>query len=210
MTRSGTRRHAAGFTLLELLVAVAIFGLASALAYGGLSGLVRAREQLQQQSERLQALQFAVGLIERDLRAAVDRPVRDRDGVHVPAMLADNAVIELSRIGRANTLAVSRAEIERVGYRLDGGMLQRLRYDVLDRAPGSVPQLQPLLDDVQWLRWRLIDGAGRVHEQWPPPRDDAAAPLPRAVELRLGLVDGGEIRRLLELPLTPPLPAPAP
>jgi general secretion pathway protein J len=189
---------ARGFSLLELLVAVAIFGLASALAYGGLDGLVRTRGELDRQSQRLQALQFAVGLIERDVRAAVERSVLDAYGTRLPALEASPSRLELSRIGYANALDQPRAEIERVIYQLDGSALQRLRFHVLDRAPGSIPDVQPLLDDVQRIEFRMIDAAGREHGRWPPPNGE---PLPRAVELRLVTTDFGEIRRLLELPV---------
>jgi general secretion pathway protein J len=178
---------------------VAIFALASALAYGGLDALVRARGQLQQQSEQLQALQFAVGLIERDLRAAVNRPVRDAYGSSsLPALQASAGRIELSRIGHANALAQPRAEIERVAYQLDGQTLQRLRFAVLDRAPSTLPEVQPLLEAVERLEFRLLDHDGREHGSWPSGRD--GRPLPRAVELRLVVAGVGELRRLLELP----------
>jgi general secretion pathway protein J len=187
-----------GFSLIELLVAVAILSLAAALAYGALDGLVRTRAELERQSQRLQALQFAVGLIERDLRAAVDRPIQDAYGSsRLPALEASGSRIELSRSGHANVLAQPRAEIERVSYQLEGGQLQRLRHAVLDRAPNSVPTVQPLLDDVQRLEFRMIDASGREHGRWPPQSGTA---LPRAVELRLSTTGFGEIRRLLELP----------
>jgi general secretion pathway protein J len=194
-------RRFAGFSLVELLVAVAIFALAAGLAYGGLDGLVRARGQLQEQSARLQSLQFAVGLIERDLRAAVNRPVREAYGsTTLPALQADGARIELSRIGHANALAQPRAEIERVAYQLDGRTLQRLRYPVLDRTPGTTPEIQPLLEDVERLEFRLLDHQRREHGRWPA---GDAEPLPRAVELRLVVSGLGELRRLLELPEAP-------
>ncbi len=194
-------RRTAGFTLLELLVAVAIFGLASALAYGGLRGVVRAREQLQQQSTQLQRLQFAVGLIERDLRAAVERPVRDGYSALQPALQLRGDRIELSRIGRANALAMPRAEIERVVYQLDGNELQRLRFDVLDRAGSSVPDVQLLLDAVAGFELRALDAAARPVAEWPPRGPGQHPPLPRAVEVVIRF-DGalGEVRRLLELP----------
>ena len=101
-----------GFTLVEMLVAVAIFALASALAYGGLSALTRARSQLEQQNERLGRLQFAIGLIERDLRSAAPRAVRDNYGAPLPALSGTRPMTEaglLASYGPDLTVSARRA-----------------------------------------------------------------------------------------------------
>jgi general secretion pathway protein J len=190
-------RRSSGFTLIELLVAVALFAIASGLAYGGLDALARARMQLKEQAEQWQALQFAVGLIERDVRAAIDRPVRDAYAADLPALQLASGRIELSRIGHANSLAQPRAEIERVSYQVSDGTLQRLRYAVLDRVPGSVPDIQPLLPGIQRFELRAFGVDGRALSQWPAGRERVG--LPQAVELRIELEGIGEVRRLLEL-----------
>lgn len=188
-----------GFTLVEMLVAVAIFALASALAYGGLAALTRARSQLDAQNERLGRLQFAVGLIERDLRGVAARGIRDGYGAPHAPLEGTRERIELSRHGYANALALPRAEVERVGYRLDDGELQRLRYAVLDRAPASTAIEDALLDQVERLEFAYVAADGRELAQWPPPRANRDIP-PRALIVTLTLADFGEIRRVLELP----------
>ncbi|MFA5683465.1 MAG: type II secretion system minor pseudopilin GspJ [Lysobacteraceae bacterium] len=195
-------RRAGGFTLIEMLVAVALFALAAVLALGGMDAITRARTQLDEETARLAALQFAVGLIERDLRAVAQRPVRDAQGSEQPALAGSLRMIELSRHASGGLLIQPRSDIERVAYQLDGSRLQRLRYPVLDRAPGSAPVMEALLDDVAALEWRYLGATPRPGVQWPPPRESGG--LPRAVELTLRLQDGVEIRRLFELPATPP------
>lgn len=193
---------ALGFTLLEMLVAVAIFALASALAYGGLDALMRARRQLDATQERLGQLQFALGLLERDVRGLVLRPVRDGYGVTHAALEGQRDRVEVTRGGYANALDLPRAELERVAWRLQDGVLQRRRYAVLDRTAGSTPADDDLLDEVDTFELRFLADAGREHSEWPP-REGAAAALPRAVEVRLTLPDLGDIRRVLELPREP-------
>jgi general secretion pathway protein J len=192
-------RKPAGFTLVEMLVAVAIFALASALAYGGLAALTRARSQLDAGNDRLGKLQFAVGLIERDLRSVAPRAIRDGYGAPLAALQGTRNRIEFSRHGHANALALPRAEIERVGYRIEDGALQRLRHAVLDRTPGSTAVVDVLLEPAQALEFRYVGADGREREQWPPPRATTSSP-PRAVIVLLTLADFGEIRRVLELP----------
>ncbi len=188
-----------GFTLIEMLVAVALFALAAALALGGMNAITRARSQLDGEIKRLADLQFAIGLIERDLRALAPRSVRDGFGPPRAALTGSVDLLEVSRYGAVGALALTQSDIARVSYQIDGQRLLRLRYPVLDRAPGTLPIIDPLLDRVEGIEWRYVAAGGTPPAaQWPPPRDAAA--LPRAVELRLQLSDYGEIRRVFELP----------
>lgn len=210
------RRH--GFTLVELLVAVAVFAAVAAIAYGGLSQIAQTRGALAQEQDRFAALNRAMNNVVRDLRQAVARPVRGNYGETVPALRGSSDSLELSRLGFANPLAEPRSHIERVIYALTDNKLRRGRYAVLDRAPGSVPDDSDLLDRVSRLRWRYLDRQGNWSDLWPSstvaPTPIGTAPvpreieLPRAVELTIELEDYGELRRVVALPSTFPINAP--
>ena len=91
-----------GFTLLELLVALAIFAVLSALAYGGLKSMLDAKNQVAAEAEKLARLQTALAMIERDLEQATARPIRDQFGERQPAMTATSGhdqVVEWTRNG---------------------------------------------------------------------------------------------------------------
>ncbi|GIX34449.1 MAG: hypothetical protein KatS3mg126_0228 [Lysobacteraceae bacterium] len=191
-------RRARGFGLLEVLVAVALFALAMGLAYGGLDAVVRARAQMQEEALRLAALQRVVGLLERDLRAAVARPVRDGELGRLPALLLDRSGLELSRAGLAVPLAQARAGIERVRWAVEDGALVRRVHAVLDRVGGEQGEEQARLDGVGSLRIEALAADGRWQERWPLPGARPEA-LPRAVRVRFALDGLGEIERLLEL-----------
>lgn len=198
-------RVSRGFTLLELLVSVSLFAIAMALAYGGLDAIVRARAQLQDDSARLGQLQFALGLLERDVRGVIARPVRDHNGRPQAALSIDSSGLQLTRAGYGNALAQPRAELERVHWQQDDHGLQRWRYSALDRIdPRPLPAVA-VLDRVNGVEFSALDNAGRWHSRWPDPRAAAVA-LPRAVRVRLRLADYGDIERLLELPDSEPQP----
>ncbi|UCE89614.1 MAG: type II secretion system minor pseudopilin GspJ, partial [Pseudomonadota bacterium] len=92
-----------GFTLLELLVALAVFAVMSAMAYGGLSSVLNMREQTDAAAQRLASVQRAFLRIERDLEQSVTRGVRDAFGSMQLALEAaedgDNGRLEFTRIG---------------------------------------------------------------------------------------------------------------
>jgi general secretion pathway protein J len=191
-----------GFSLIELLVALAVFAALAAAAYGGLSGIARTRGALAERQDRLAAIVRAVSTFERDLRQAVSRPVRGARGEVVPALAGTADHIELTRLGFANPRAEPRSNLERVVYATDARKLIRGRYAVLDRAPNSVPATTALLDDVDALRLRYLGTDGAWRDTWPPSGDAPIDPLqlPRVIEFRIGTGDIGELRRVIELP----------
>ena len=76
-----------GFSLVEVLVAVAIFAVLSAMTWSGLSTIMRSRTALEEAGERLHRLQLVVAMVERDVRQAVARPVRGANGEVLPALM---------------------------------------------------------------------------------------------------------------------------
>ena len=211
-------RH--GFSLIELLVALAVFSIVAALAYGGLNSIARTRGELAKQEDAFRDLMRAVTTLDRDLRQAVARPVLGSFGQALPAFTGTAAGVEFTRLGFANPQAEARPNLERVLYELDAGALRRGNYPVLDRAPNTVPQITTLRAGVTDFRLRYLDPSNRWFDVWPPPPPTISSLLPRAVEWHLQTRDYGQIVRVIELvsawPATaaggqgnpPPLPPP--
>jgi general secretion pathway protein J len=199
-------RHSRGFTLIEIMVAVAIFAVMSVIAWSALGRSLSNAEMLTERMDRLQAIQRTIRYLSADLAQASPRPVRNELGdTMLPAMLSSlsgDFALELTHGGWGNPAGLPRSTQQRSAYRIEDGELVRYHWNVLDRTYSNEPVATVLLDEVSSLLFRFYDDNGEVSEVWPPSGAVGVAGIrmrPRAVELILTLEDEGEITRLLEI-----------
>lgn len=201
-----TPRPIKGFTLIEVLVALAVFGVMSMLAYSALGSALSNVDYLNERMDRLQSIQRAVRYLSTDFLQAAPRPVRNElgDGFK-PALetsLSSDFVLELTRGGWGNPAGLPRGTLQRVAYRLEDDELVRYHWNVLDRTYSNVPIATVLLDNVESLIFRYLQENDEWTNYWPPQGGTGGNTLrsrPRAVEFVLTLVDEGEIRRIIEV-----------
>ena len=195
-----------GFTLIEVIVALAVFGVMSMLAYSALGSTLSNADYLSNRMDRLQSIQRAVRYLSTDLLQAAPRPIRSELGEGFdPALqtsLSSEFLLQLTHGGWGNPAGLPRGTMQRVAYRLEELELVRYHWTVLDRTYANEPIATVLLDDVESLYFRYFTANGEVSAVWPPQGQSGAGSLrsrPRAVEIVLTLTDQGEIRRLLEI-----------
>jgi general secretion pathway protein J len=195
-----------GFTLLELLVAVAVFAILSAMAYGGLRNVIDNSQQVKSSMQRLQQVQLAMLKISRDFSQLSQRTIRDEYGNTRNYILSGeggDVFIEFSRGGRRNPAELLRSHIQRVAYKLEDNTLSRLHWPQLDRTQEMEPYEDALLDDVENASIRFLDDRNEWHNEWPPvgatgvPGDDTTVLY--ALEFTLELQDWGELIRLFQV-----------
>lgn len=194
------------FTLIEVLVAMAIFAVLAAFAYGTLSQTLLSAEILNDRMNRLQALQRTVRMLTDDMQQLAPRPVRDELGDNLkPALetgFQTGFAIELTRGGWNNPVVLPRATLQRAAYRLEEDELVRYHWNTLDRTLNNQPAAVTLLDGVEAIGFRFMQENGELTDQWPPqnrPGLLGARQRPRAVEVVLRLTNEGEITRLIEV-----------
>ena len=194
-----------GFTLIELMVALAIFAMVSVVSFSGIMLMIDNRDRVTAHAERLADIQTALTLLQRDLQQAAARPIRDPFGDPRAAMLAEDlADLEFTRSGHSNPLGIRRSELQRVAYRIEEGALQRLSWSVLDQQPEPPRQDRVLLERIEDIELRFMDDDTQWLQIWPPAgAETATALLPRAVEVTLTLEDLDTITRVVALPEAP-------
>jgi general secretion pathway protein J len=197
--------RARGFTLIELLIAMTVLAVMAALAYGGLNGLIRQYQQTDEQVARMVALQRTLVMLGNDLLQVQPRSVRepfqgDREGALVADDVADFP-LAFTRGGWSNPAQRRRATLQRVGWRLHDGQVERAHWQLVDRAQGAEPVITPLVDGVETLSWRFRARDGQWLELWPPAEQENVAPssLPTAVEVTLVLETGDEVLRVFSI-----------
>jgi general secretion pathway protein J len=204
------KRASAGFTLLEVLIAISIFAFLALGTYRMLGSVLASDETTRRHELQLRELQRAFAVLEQDLAQVGPRPIRDGFGDLRSALVGEvePVAMEFSRLGWRNPLGNPRSAWQRVRWQLVGNTLQRSYWPVLDQAVDSQPLAQQVLGEVSSLQLRYLDRDGNWQNEWPPAASNSdqqqrLEQLPRAVEVSLEHQRYGVLTRLLRLPDTP-------
>jgi general secretion pathway protein J len=207
-----------GFTLVEVLIAMAITALVAVVAYSGFSAALSGAESLRAASLRANDIHQTLRLLSRDLRQVVNRSVVDEFGQRVPALSGGELArdtLSLTRAGWHNSTAAPRSALQRVHWWLDGEDLWRGYFPVLDRTEAAEQIETLVLDRVTRFEVRFLPSVALIESD----RDDVIdrrnwqeswiadlsqpgqiPPPPVAVEVLLDVIGLGEVRRVYVLP----------
>ena len=170
----GRERTNFGFTLMEMLVALAVFVVIGLLCAQLMGRTLGNHEIVSDRTERLAEVQRAMLMLKRDIMQITERPVRDILGdLRGSVLIGSDGLMEFSRLGWRNPLRQPRAQVQRVAYVVEDGDLYRAWWSVLDRAQDSEPALQRLLSDVEQIEFFALDASGQEHTYWPLLGEDA-------------------------------------
>lgn len=195
-----------GFTLIEILIAMAIFTLIGLASTGLLTTVIDSNDISEERFAKLQLLQRAMITIERDLQQAVPRAIRyngeKQDMVMAGGKLdgSDDDGIGFVRGGWHNPqLMLPRSTLQYVAYRLNENRLERLYSNYVDNVIGYEPKVRVLLEDIESLNIEFL--AKSSNESLDEDEDLSwnesykGTALPRAVAIEFVSKDFGKIRR---------------
>ena len=195
-------RQSGGFTLLELLIAIAVFALIATACYRLLKSVTRMQESSTAVWEHIGVMQRARLVLEKDLLQIAMRPIRDESGRRQPALVAgqDDKLLEFTRSGWRNMTGELRSDLQRVSYKLHDHRLIRSYWPVLDRGIPMEPVNQMLMEDVDAIHFRFRDSRKRWYPAWPPQsgkQDLRPYMLPALIEVVIEHSEYGYIRMQL-------------
>jgi general secretion pathway protein J len=181
---TATRHGTAGFTLIEVLVALALFALIGGAGFTMLDQVLRTQRLTEGRLERLAEMQRAMHLMTLDFSQARGQ-----------SFTMDEAGIGLRR--SAPDVAEGAITLR---YALEDGVLVR----TVSRASGPPIARQNVLTGVAAADWQVFERRVGWAAVWPPEGQLApvtgAPPNPRAVMLDVTLTSGVGLHRVALLP----------
>lgn len=196
--------RARGFTLVELLVALAIFALITGFAYRGLNAMLESRAALETESRKWRDVAIFVGRLDRDLSAALERPSLSSSETQLSPLssltesTASSEGLAITRSGSPLQESALAAP-QRIAYRLHEGAVERLSWTGVDIAPRDAPTTVAVLKQVSAFSVRFLDSAGEWRTTWGLPMSGVTT-FPAAVEVTVQLASGEKIVRLADMP----------
>lgn len=223
--RASHQRTMSAFTLIEVLVALAITAIIGVVAYGGLDSALTAMERSEAQGQKLNEVNILLAIMSRDFRQAMPRPVRGEYAAEwehaFDAPESALFAVRFSRGGWANPRPEQfvRSDMQRVVYALEEDKIIRESWYVMDRTDDSESVRVAIVEGVTHFKLKFLDAnvgspqggvaaqpqVPQLRESWPypyttSPSTQPSDKLPLAVEITMELEGWGEIVRIFELP----------
>ena len=185
-----------GFTLIEMLVALLIFGMLAAAGVAVMRSTVDSQSAVRARVDRIGQFQRLRASLKADLGQAAPRRTRNENGVPTAQGFGggapDGPLLTLVRRGWENPDHLARASLQYVEYRKVEDRLERRVRTALDGAPLQAPQI--LASGVE-----AAGVAFFAREQWRTGWD-GAGDLPEAVRIDLTLAGVGPVSQLFLTP----------
>jgi general secretion pathway protein J len=193
-----------GFTLIEVLVALVIFAVLSALSYRSLSVLLQTRERVELDTTRWREVMIFFNRLDSDFKRHVNRPVKLQKQTQ-PAWLAkpeleneNDAQLIFSALGSPEQNGWL-MDTRRMAYRLKTGNIEMLIWPVLDSDIASKPASYPVLTGVKTFTLRYMLNKSHTWVNIWPVENVNASVFPKAVEVSVTLNTGEKLNRIYNL-----------
>jgi len=191
-------RRSIGFTLIEIMVAVAIFAVIASIVGPALIQFLDIRERAGAKQDQLEGLQKTFLFLANDLRYASNRLGKDQFGDPADAtmVVGDDSLIDLTAAYpdlNLGGLGVPR----RVSWKLEDGVLQRIQSPVMDPDSDTRALKQSILSNVRDVEIELSivqDGRDNTSKKW-----DEQTRLPDKISVTVIMENKTEYRRVFTM-----------
>ncbi len=199
-----------GFTLIEVLIAIAITAVIATSAFAVLGQALKTQENVERSDDRLAEIQRGMNRMAMDFEQIARRRVRNAYGDVEAVLVGDKneqeSFVKFTRQGKRNPANLPRSELERVHYRLEEDKLLRDQWQVLDIASDDQVISRVLLTNIIKFEVEFFYDDDWV-DSWPqadlfdPQNPSAAYQLPRAVKVLIEFADLGPLEQIYVMDL---------
>lgn len=192
-----------GFTLIEILVAMAIFTIIGLASTGVLTSVINSDNLSTERFQKLEKLQRAMLTIERDVLQIVPRALRvngEATGLTISGgedvLNSDVDGLGFVRVGWHNPqMLLPRSTLQAIGYRVQEKQLQRLYGNYVDNVIGYEPKVKILLEGIDDFQVTFLTELDQLEDPNEWQETYSSAELPLAVSITITSQTFGEIRR---------------
>lgn len=190
-----------GFTLIEIIIAVAVFAVIASISASVLLNSLKTKQRSYSQIETINQLQLAISLFSKDSRQIVTRPVRGNHMHLFPSFIGEKDYLEFTRGGDINpNAAEQRSTLIRIAYLCKDDNLVRRIWPVLDSPDRDVYQDTTLLSNLKNCKFAYVGMHQNVMPNWyqyttRQNNKTITTPLPEAIQLSLNLQTLGKIKQ---------------
>ncbi len=156
-----------GMTLLEVLVAMTLMVVVSAIAFASLNGLINAKHQSDAVADKLRQEQLTSLQLYKDFSGYINRPVKDEFGNLKPALLGGYSDVQFSRNGYVTGHKKQQSDLQRVHWYLQDHTLYRNHINTMDLGNFPHWHKRSYLQEVKEFNLTYVNISGVESRQWP-------------------------------------------
>lgn len=193
-----------GFTLLEILVALAVFSILATLTSSIMYYAFNTRARVMTQAERLVKLQLAVSMLERDTTQVINRAIHGNEQRLFPVFTGQSDYTEFTRGGFINAQVIEkRSTLKRIALKCTNHQLIRKSWRTLDTTDRTDSREKILLDNIENCHFAYLNKHLQILPEWHEnvtQNDQQEEVLPKAIQLSFTIKEWGDASLLFILP----------
>ena len=198
------KRSINGFTLLEILIALAVFAVLAVITSSALFNTFNTRSKVNIQADRLTQIQLGISLIQRDLQQVIDREVRGNEMRLFPILVGLPKYIEATRDGFVNPGdRQKRSTLKRLALLCTKDALVRRSWPTLDTPNRGSYQDKVIFADLTSCEFSYINQNLQTFKEWRENsinQNQRPEPFPKAIQLNITFADWGNMNLLFVIP----------
>ena len=192
-----------GYTLIEIMVALAVFAILSAMTASSMHHAFNIKERVNAQANQLNTLQLAISLFTQDTEQVIDRPIVGNEMRSFPPFVGESHYLELTRGGSVNPNEIEhRSTLKRIAYLCKENKLIRRSWASLDTPQRNQYHDAIILEKLNGCSFSYIAANKQTLNEWHDyavQQNQNKESFPSAIQLNVSLDHWGKINLIFPL-----------